>query len=64
MRFSALEEYDGEDSDISAAAASTLAEGGLIELVAYAVSFGRDRGQPLYSAPLLIGRVELDLPFR
>ena len=64
MRFSAVEEYDGEDSDISDAAVDALAEGGLIELVAYAVSYGRDRGQRLYSAPLLIGRVELDLPFR
>lgn len=62
-RFSTIDGYRAGDRDLSAAAAAALTArtGTLIDLVAYAVSYGRDRGQPLYSAPLPIGRERLDL---
>lgn len=62
-RFSTIDGYRAGDRDLSAAAAAALTArtGALIDLVAYAVSYGRDRGQPLYSAPLRIGGVRLDL---
>ena len=62
-RFSTIDGYRAGHRDLSAAAAAALTArtGALIDLVAYAVSYGRDRGQPLYSAPLQIGRVRLDL---
>ena len=63
IRFSARDRYETGDKDITNAAVDSIATGGLIDLVAYAVSYGRDRGEPRYSAPLLIGRVELVLPF-
>ncbi len=62
-RFSAIDGYRTDHRDLSAAAAAALTArtGTLIEMVAYAVSYGRDRGQTLYSAPLRIGRERLDL---
>lgn len=62
-RFSTIDGYRPGDRDLStaAAAAITARTGALIDLVAYAVSYGRDRGLPLYSAPLRIGRERLDL---
>ena len=62
-RFSAIDGYARGHRDISAAAAAALTarSGALIEMVAYAVSYGLDRGQTLYSAPVLIGRERLDL---
>ena len=62
-RFSTIDGYRAGHRDLSAAAAAALTArtGALIDLVAYAVSYGRDRGQPLYSAPLRIGSVRLDL---
>lgn len=62
-RFSTVDGYRPGDRDLStaAAAAITARTGALIDLVAYAVSYGRDRGLPLYSAPLRIGRERLDL---
>lgn len=62
-RFSTIDGYRPGDRDLStaAAAAITARTGALIDLVAYAVSYGRDRGLPLYSAPLWIGRERLDL---
>ena len=62
-RFSTIDGYRAGDRDLSAAAAAALTArtGTLIDLVAYAVSYGRDRGQPLYSAPLWIGQERLDL---
>lgn len=62
-RFSTIDGYRAGHRDLSAAAAAALTArtGALIDLVAYAVSYGRDRGQPLYSAPLRIGRERLDL---
>lgn len=62
-RFSTIDGYRTGDRDLStdAAAAITARTGALIDLVAYAVSYGRDRGLPLYSAPLPIGREWLDL---
>lgn len=61
--FSTIDGYRTGDRDLStdAAAAITARTGALIDLVAYAVSYGRDRGLPLYSAPLRIGRERLDL---
>jgi len=64
-RFSDVDGYRSGDKDISRAAADAIAgSGGVIYLHAYAVSYGFDRGQRLYSAPLRIGRVELELPFQ
>lgn len=62
-RFSAIGGYTRGDRDLSAAAAAALTarSGALIEMVAYAVSYGLDRGQRFYSAPVLIGRKRLDL---
>lgn len=62
-RFSTIDGYRTGDRDLSAAAAAALTgrTGALIDLVAYAVSYGRDLGRPLYSAPLRIGRERLDL---
>lgn len=62
-RFSTIDGYRTGDRDLStdAAEAITKQTGDLIYLVAYAVSYGRDRGLPLYSAPLRIGRERLDL---
>ena len=62
-RFSTIDGYRTGDRDLStdAAAAITARTGALIDLVAYAVSYGRNRGLPLYSAPLPIGRERLDL---
>lgn len=64
-RFSAIDGYARGHRDLSAAAAAALTArtGALIEMVAYAVSYGLDldRSQTLYSAPLLIGRERLDL---
>ena len=64
--FSAVDGYQREDRDISPAAADAIDEaaGDVIYLYAYAVSYGLDRSQRLYSAPLAIDRVELALPFR
>lgn len=61
--FSAIDGYRAGHRDLSAAAAAALTArtGALIEMVAYVVSYGSDRGQTLYSAPLLIGRERLDL---
>ena len=62
--FSAIDGYEAEHQDVSVAAADAIADGSLVDLVVYAVSYGRDRGQHLYSAPLLIGRLRLDdLPY-
>lgn len=63
-RFSTVDGYRSTgDRDLStaAAAAITARTGALIDLVAYAVSYGRDRGLPLYSEPEPIGRERLDL---
>ena len=60
--FSERSEYQAGDSDITNAAVAAIANGGLIDLVTYAVSYGRDRGEDRYSAPFFIGRVELTLP--
>lgn len=63
-RFSTVDGYRSTgDRDLStaAAAAITARTGALIYLVAYAVSYGRDRGLPLYSEPEPIGRERLDL---
>ncbi len=63
--FSDVDGYEASDIDVSQAAAAAIADaGGVIHLHAYAVSYGFDRGQPLYSAPLRVGRVELALPFQ
>lgn len=62
-RFSTIDGYRTGDRDLSTAAAAALTgrTGALIDLVAYAVSYGRDLGRPLYSAPLPIGRERLNL---
>lgn len=64
-RFSAIDGYARGHRDLSAAAAAALTArtGALIEMVAYAVSYGLDldRSQTLYSEPVLIGRKRLDL---
>ena len=58
--FSDEDGYRPEDIDVSPAATDAIAgTGGLIHLYAYVVSYGSDRGQRLYSAPLRIGRVDL-----
>ena len=60
-----MDGYRSGDIDVSPAAAVAIAEaGGVIYLHAYAVSYGFDRGQRLYSAPLRVGRVELALPLQ
>ncbi len=62
-RFADVEGYRSADIDVSQPAAVAIADaGGVIYLHAYAVSYGFDRGQRLYSTPLRIGRVELALP--
>ena len=64
-RFADVDGYRSADIDVSQAAAAAIADaGGVIYLHAYAVSYGFDRGQRLYSTPLRIGRVELALPFQ
>lgn len=62
-RFAEIDGYRTGHRDLSAAAAAALTgrTGTLIEIVAYAVSYGRDRGETFYSAPLAIGREQLDL---
>ena len=63
--FSQVDGYQSEHPDISDAAVDALAQGALIDIVVYAVSYGLDRGQRLYSRPEWIGRERLvDLPFR
>ncbi len=64
-RFADVDSYRSADIDVSLDAADAIADaGGVIYLHAYAVSYGFDRGQRLYSAPLRVGRVELALPFQ
>ncbi len=62
-RFSVIDGYarGHRDLSVAAAAALTARSGALIEMVAYAVSYGLDRGQRFYSAPVEIGRKRLDL---
>ncbi len=63
--FSDVDGYEAAHIDISQAAAAAIADaGGVIYLHAYAVSYGFDRGQRLYSAPLRVDRVELALPLQ
>lgn len=64
--FSDADGYRAGDIDVTRAAAAAIADaGGVIYLHAYAVSYGFDRGQRLYSTPLRVGRpVELALPFQ
>ena len=60
-----MDGYRSGDTDLSPAAAAAInGSGGVIHLYAYAVSYGFDRGQRLYSAPLRVGREVLDLPFQ
>ena len=59
-RFADVDGYRSADIDVSPAAAAAIAgAGGVIHLHAYAVSYGFDRGQRLYSAPDRIGFVDL-----
>lgn len=59
-RFSAIDGYDKDHRDISDAAVDAISDGSLIDLIVYAVSYGRDRARDLYSVPLLVGRLRLD----
>ena len=64
-RFADVDGYRSADIDVSQNAARAIADaGGVIYLHAYAVSYGFDRGQRLYSTPRRVGRVELALPFQ
>ncbi len=59
-RFSDEDGYEAGDIDVTPAAAEAIAgTGGVTRLYAYAVSYGSDRGQRLYSAPFRIGRLDL-----
>jgi len=63
-RFSTTDGYEGNSNDITAGAVLAIAEGSLIDLVVYVVSYGRDKGTDIYGAPLLVGRLRLDdLPY-
>lgn len=59
-RFSTTDSYEDNDQDVTPDALVAIAERSIIDIIVYAVSYGRDKGIDLYGEPLLIGRLRLD----